>query len=71
MVETFRCIIKREKGDFFIGVDYNGKKYNIKKNRNIRCRVGDDFYFYAKRAKGIVRDTLIPLSDEEAGVVGR
>ena len=34
--DTFRCIIKKEKGNFFIGEDYNGKKYNIEKNMNIR-----------------------------------
>lgn len=66
--DTFRCIIKKEKGNFFIGEDYNGKKYNIEKNTNIRCKVGDDFYFYARRVKGFLRDTLIPISDEEAGV---
>ncbi|MDU2285102.1 hypothetical protein [Clostridium sp.] len=62
MSDTFRCIIKKEKGNFFIGEDYNGKKYNIEKNTNIRCKVGDDFYFYARRVKGFLRDTLIPIS---------
>ena len=65
---TFRCKIKKDKGKFFVGEDYNGKKYNIKKNRHIKCRVGDDFYFYAKMEKGFLRDKLIPISDEAAGV---
>lgn len=71
MSDTFRCIIRKDKGKFFIGEDYSGRKYNIEKNRNIRCKVGDDFYFYAKKQKGLIRDTLIPISDEEAGVIKR
>lgn len=67
-MDTFRCIIKKDKGNFFIGEDYNGKKYSIEKNENIRGKVGDDFYFYARRVKGILRDKLIPISNREAGV---
>ncbi|MGG7177015.1 hypothetical protein ACQPU1_05475 [Clostridium paraputrificum] len=69
MAQAFRCIIKSEKSSYYIGKDYNGNKYTIAKNENIRCRVGDDFYFYARREKGLIRDKLIPVSDEEAGVV--
>ena len=65
---TFRCKIKKDKGKFFVGEDYNGKKYTIIKNKYIKGRVGDDFYFYANIEKGLLRDKLIPISDEEAGV---
>ncbi len=68
MSEAFRCIIKAEKSKYYIGKDYNGKKYKIIKNKYIRCKVGDDFYFYAKKEKGLFTDTLIPISDEMAGV---
>jgi hypothetical protein len=66
--DAFRCMIKDENSKYYIGVDYNGKKYKIVKNENIRCKVGDDFYFYAIKEKGILRDKLIPISDEMAGV---
>lgn len=68
MGEAYRCIIKSEKGSYYVGIDYNGNKFNIVKNKNIRCKIGDDFYFYAIKEKGIMRDRLIPISDEEAGV---
>ena len=71
MLNTFRCIIKKEKSKYYIGDDYNGKKYKILKNEHIKCRVGDDFYFYAKKEYGILRDKLTPISDEMAGVVHR
>lgn len=66
--DAYRCIIKAEKSKYYIGQDYNGKKYNIIKNEHIRCKVGDDFYFYANKESGILRDKLIPISDEMAGV---
>lgn len=66
--EAFRCIIMTEKSKYYIGKDYNGKKYKIVKNRHIRCRVGDDFYFYAKMRKGLFKDVLVPISDKMAGV---
>lgn len=69
MGQAYRCIIKSEKSGHYIGVDYSGRKFNIIKNKNIRCRIGDDFYFYAVKEKGIMRDKLIPISDKEAGVV--
>lgn len=68
MSEAYRCIIKAEKSNYYIGKDYNGKKYKIVKNEHIKCKVGDDFYFYANREKGFLKDTLIPISDEMAGV---
>ena len=69
MSDPFRCIIKDEKSKYFIGQDYNGKKYKILKNEYIKCRVGDDFYFYAEKENGVLRDKLTPISDEMAGVV--
>lgn len=69
MRDIFRCIIKDEKIKYYIGQDYNGKKYKILKNEHIKCRVGDDFYFYAEREAGVLIDKLIPISDEMAGVV--
>lgn len=68
MIDTFRCIIKSEKKNYYMAKDYNGNKYMIQKNEHIKCKVGDDFYFYAKREKGLLYDKLIPVSDEEAGV---
>lgn len=70
MPDAFRCIIKSEKRNYYIAKDYNGNKFMIEKNNNINCKVGDDFYFYANRKKGIFCDKLIPVSDEEAGVKG-
>ena len=45
MINTYRCIIKREWGNYFIGQDYNGNKYKIEKNKNLNCKVGNDIYF--------------------------
>lgn len=72
MSDAFRCIIKEVKSNHYIGMDYSGKKYKIVRNEYIReCKVGDDFYFYATREKGIFKDILTPISDEMAGVVDR
>ena len=71
MIGIYRCIIKGEKSKYYIGKDYNGRGYIIEKNKNIRCKVGDDFYFYAERVKGLLKDKLIPVSDEEAGVIDK
>ena len=68
MINTYRCMIKRETGKYFVGQDYNGNKYKIEKNGYIRCKVGDDLYFYAKKEKRFLSTILIPVSDEEAGV---
>lgn len=68
MVNTYRCKIIRELGNYFIGKDYSGNKYRIKKNKNIRCKVGDDFYFYAKIERSFFSTVLVPVSDSEAGV---
>ena len=66
---TFRCIITKEKSKYFVGKDYNGHKFRIVKNRNINCKVGDDFYFYANLKEGLFFNTLIPISSKEAGVI--
>lgn len=68
MINTYRCKITREWGKYFIGKDYSGHKYKIKKNRKIHCKVGDDLYFYAKKERGFLSTILIPVSDKEAGV---
>lgn len=69
MAQVYRCIIKSIRNKYYIAKDYNGNKFIIEKNSHIReCKVGEDFYFYARRVKGIIRDKLIPISDEEAGV---
>lgn len=65
---TYRCMITKEKSNYYIGKDYYGNKYRIIKNKNIRCRVGDDFYFYATKEQGFFTDILIPISSKEAGV---
>ena len=66
MIGLFRCIIKLEFSGFYIGKDYNGKMYKIKKNRHLRCKKGHDREFFAKSKKGFIIDTLIPVSDREA-----
>lgn len=64
----YRCIIIKERFGYYIGKTYSGKIYKIKKNRFLKCKVGDDFYFYARKCKGLFTDKLIPISDREAGV---
>ena len=68
MINTYRCMIKKEWGNYFFGEDYNGNKYKIKKNKNIHCKVGNDIYFYAVKKHGFLSTILVPVSDEEAGV---
>lgn len=69
MANLYRCVILSIKNKYYVGKDYNGNKFRIKKNKNLKDKnIGDDFYFYAKKLKGIFRDTLIPVSNEEAGV---
>ena len=69
MINTYRCKIKKELGKYFIGQDYSGNKYKIEKNKYINCKVGDDLYFYAKKEKRFLSTILVPVSDEEAGVI--
>lgn len=61
-----RCTIVKVRKHHYIGRDYNSKKYKIVKNKYMRNRkVGDDFYFYATLERGLFRDVLTPISDEE------
>lgn len=69
MVGTYRCKIIKEHRSYFIGEDYSGNRYKIKKNEYIHCKVGSDIYFYAILKYGFFSMILIPVSDEEAGVV--
>ena len=62
-------IIRKENKKYFFGKTYNNKKYKIMKNEySKKLHLGSDIYFYAKRSEGLFIDTLIPISDEEAGV---
>lgn len=66
----YRVIIKRETSRYFIGKSYDNKKYKIEKNQYSKnLRVGSDSYFYAKKEKKLLSTILIPISDEEAGVL--
>lgn len=69
MGDVYRCIIRFDIGKYYIGVDYGGKIYKILKNRYIKCKKGDDLYFYAVKEKGLIFSKLIPISDKEAGVI--
>ena len=42
--------------------------YQRNLNKKLKLHLGSDIYFYAKRSEGLFIDTLIPISDEEAGV---
>lgn len=68
----FRCIIKLRFKKIMIGKDYSGKYHIIKKNKHSRkFRTGQDYIFYCKKAKKYNLPYLIPISDEEAGVIFR
>ena len=69
MIGTYRCRIIKEHRNYFIGEDYSGNRYKIKKNEYIHCKVGSDIYFYAILKNRFFSTILIPVSDEEAGVV--
>ena len=69
MIGTYRCRIIKEHRNYFIGDVYSGNRYKIKKNENIYCKVGSDIYFYAILEYGFFSTILIPVSDEEAGVI--
>lgn len=65
----YRLIITKTKKDYYIGVSFNGTKYKVHSNEHIGTyKVGADISFYAKKEKGFLKDILIPISDEEAGV---
>lgn len=66
----YRVIIKRETSKYFIGKAYDNKKYKIEKNQYSRnLKVGSDSYFYARKEERLLSTILVPISDEEAGVL--
>ena len=66
----YRVIIKRETAKYFIGKSYDNKRYKIQKNRySNKLGVGSDSYFYARKEEKFLCTILIPISDEEAGVL--
>ena len=55
---------------YYIGKSYDNKKYKILKNDNIKnLKVGLDYHIYAKKEEKMFGTVLIPISDDEAGVV--
>lgn len=65
----YRLIITKVKKDYYIGVSFSGTKYKIHNNEYVgKYKVGSDISFYAKKENGFLKDLLIPISDEEAGV---
>ena len=66
----YRVIIKRETAKYFIGQSYDNKRYKIEKNEySKKLRVGSDSYFYARKEEKLLSTILVPISDEEAGVL--
>lgn len=66
----YRVIIKKETSKYFIGKTYDNKKYKIEKNQYSKhLKVGNDSYFYARKEEGLLSTILVPISDEEAGVL--
>ena len=66
----YRIRINRGTKKYFIGKDYDNKRYKIEKNKySNKLRVGSDSYFYARRKEGFLVTILIPISDKEAGVL--
>lgn len=66
----YRVIIKRETSKYFIGKTYDNKKYKIEKNQySKKLKVGSDSYFYARKEEKLLSTILVPISDEEAGVI--
>lgn len=65
----YRLIITKSKKDYYIGVSFNGSKYKVHNNEHIgNYNLGSDISFYAKKENTLFGNTLIPISDEEAGV---
>lgn len=65
---TIRLTILKVTKNYYIGKHLvTNKKFKVLKNEHIRSlRKDDDYEFYCKREKGILRDILIPISEEEA-----
>lgn len=62
-----RCKILKIVRGYYIG-EYKrtGRKVKIVRNRVIsNFKVGSDYDFYCRIEKGIFRDTLVPISQEE------
>lgn len=65
----YRLVLTKVKENCYVGKSFTGKKYKVHKNENIgNYKIGSDISFYAKREVGLFNDTLIPITDEEAGV---
>lgn len=65
----YRLIITKVKKDYYIGVSFTGKKYKVYNNEYLgNYKIGSDISFYAKKENKFLRELLIPISDEEAGV---
>lgn len=68
-VVLIRCIIKKDKGDYFKAISHQRDKYLIAKNkRSNHFEIGTDDTFYAvKQTEGILFKKVIyhPLSHKE------
>lgn len=65
---TARLTILKVYKDFYIGIDtFTSRKFKVIKNSHIKnLKKNDDYEFYCIRKKGLFRDILIPISEEEA-----
>ncbi|WP_300383820.1 hypothetical protein [Clostridium sp.] len=65
---TVRCTILKVTNDYYIGKSFcMNKTFKIIRNEHIReLKKKDDYEFYCRREKGLFRDILIPVSEEEA-----
>lgn len=64
-----RCTILKVKKDYYIGKnEYMNKKFKIVRNEHIReLKTGADYEFYCiKKDRNIMKDILIPISEEQA-----
>lgn len=66
----FRVIVKFRLGSFLVVKDFNKRIFLVKINDISRkFKNGQDYYFYASVEKKFYGKFLVPMSDEEAGVV--
>lgn len=66
----YRVVLKYEFKNFYIAKDYNDRWYKVLKNKvTKKFQVAMDYYIYATATKGVIFNTLLPLTNEEAGVV--
>ena len=64
-----RCTILKVKKDYYIGQhNYMKKKFKIIRNENIReLKPGADHEFFCiKKVRMVMKDILIPISEEQA-----